>query len=1351
MIFDICQTRDGFLWVATKDGLNRYDGYNFKVFANNPFDSLSIAGNTINTLFEDSRGWLWLGVEGKGLDVYDPQTGHFHHIRFRFEANRASFYLGVCTLEELSDGSILTVALSGKTGLLRIEIPENWKNGLPSQSDLSSQVKIHHIDVANRDINQEPWAAFVEGQDGKLEIFSNLRQFQVDLRTNVAKPIQRAILPSLVRGVGRAKGQQGWWIMDSDCRVLWTDDQEISLVQKEKKVLSFANISTDSWGKCWLRIDKGLWLLEKNRRNIELSKPDWEIDQEVTVVQSDKDGNIWVGTSGYGLRKINPKNKLFSVGADGHSIWRLWRSPDGKYYCRKGLLKVFLFDPLTGKLGERLAFPELGDKGIRDISFEPSGSFWALGSTSVSSDPHAYLCHFDASGRLSQTYPFDFFGYDYSKLFIDRDGYIWATGARSQLVRFDPHSAQFKYFDYSRVFGENSGTIQSLDFVQDGTGAFWLGTQKGLVKCTLKSQNALDFQLFQTDPKNPSGLNHNSIACLLPDPARPNERLWVGTKGGGINCLDLKTYQFQHLTKVDGMPDNVVYGILPGNENPARSPVSLWASSNRGLVKLTQRAGQPFSFDFITYSAAQGLQDNEFNTQAYFKGTNGELLFGGVNGLNRFFPEKLQADTVAPAVFIVSLAINHVQADVRNAKIKLVNPPEHLQKLEIRHDQNNLSIEFAALDFTDPFKNRYRYRLHGLDNDWVETGNHRFAHFSHLAPGSYELRVQGNNGESGWREATPLILVVRPPWYRSNLAYLTYLLLLGWVGRMAYLFQVQRVKDREQLAFEQRETERVKAMEQIKTNFFSNITHEFRTPLTLMIEPLRKILPKIKDPEVLENVQLAEKNSHQLLGLVNQLLDMAKLESGQMTVDMRRANICETVRNTFERFLPLAEKRRIVLVLAALQNDLPSFEFDAGKVELVLNNLISNALKFTPEGGRVEVSVARVKTPTNNSSNFANQQGAERLEISVRDSGIGIAAENLDKIFDRFYQVDGSHTRSGEGTGLGLSLSKELAALMGGHILVESSTGQSGSNGAVFTLVLPITHEKSLYTPAIVTLPKSESVEPSVHLPLVPVRPKANRSDIPVVLVVEDNQELRNFIIKSIGDNWQVVEASDGEEGLKKALELVPDIVLSDLMMPRKDGLALLVELKSTELTAHIPVVLLTAKSAIESKLTGLRHGADDYLTKPFSVEELLTRMENLLENRRRLRELFAKQFGRSLTISSVAAESTVPSPISEPDREFLRKFMLVLEKYLADESLGVEDFARKMFISRVQLHRKLKALTDQSATDFIRDYRLNCAMIKLKNREGRVGEIAMQVGFGNEKYFSTAFKEKFGMSPSQV
>ena len=1365
MIFDICQTRDGFLWVATKDGLNRYDGYNFKVFANDPFDSLSIAENNATALFEDSRGWLWAGLNSKGVDVYDPKTGHFRHFPAQNKGNQSAWGSSIEALLETPDHSICALSRDGV--LLRFAMPTAWKNGQPDPSQVAPP-KALPMPPCPLIYPNSPQLFKNMGcrPDGTIVVFAYQMFYEVEPKTGTVRPLQQFFDKKLFIETIRAEapGEELIWAVGGPPTAL--GESELTRFRNGKpEVFLFPPSLRDEWkrfspgeaGHVWLTAGNYVFDLAPDETP-NLSKPNLLFDVFPRQIKRDRTGNLWVGTIGYGMRKITPKQALFHAGAAQSSLEGVWEN-GGRYFVKERA-HIQEYDPQTGRVLPGKAFSDASFWQI-NLAFEPSGAAWLLGRED--SDLGKALLHRYAPGnttRAEAIYPFEAKLTFFDPMFRNRDGHIWIGAHDGRLVHFDPRTERFDYFEIGPVFGEKPKSLTTIAIAEDAEGTLWVGTQLGLIKGTPKrgqGAQGFDFQLIQADPKNPHGLNNNTIACILPT---PDGQIWLGTKGGGINILNPKTGECRHITTDDGLLNNVVYGILPGN-----SPLSsggggeFWCSTNRGLAKISLLPALPGRQEgrgeaVTTYTAALGLQDNEFNTQAFFKTQSGELLFGGINGLNRFFPESLRADTVPPPVFIVGIEINH-------KKSKLAATPATLEQLELSHDQNNISIEFAALDFTDPSKNRYRYRLVGLDADWVETGNHRFAHFNHLAPGKYTLRVQGNNGESAWREAKPLVIVVSPPWYRSNLAYLLYVLLLAWGSWRAYQFQIQRVKEREQLAFEQRETERVKVLEQLKTNFFSNVTHEFRTPLTLIIEPLRHILAKTKEPETRDKAQLAETNSRKLLGLVNQLLDMAKLESGQMTLDLRRGDLGQTVRDVFETFLPLAEKRGVKLTLNANAVEIPVFEFDPGKVELVLNNLISNALKFTPAGGKVNLNVGRVFSPTVDLSEEGNPTDVGTgIEIQISDTGIGIAPENLDKVFDRFYQVDGSHTRAGEGTGIGLALSKELAERMGGGIRVESELGV----GSVFTFWLPIrsvgvtsSHPDTLtaaphfeMTPSRPDTGFGTDASGSNFRDRTPIPPAISGESKPLALVVEDNADLRRFIKNSIGENWQVIEASDGEEGVKKAIELLPDLVVSDLMMPRKDGYALCDELKTNELTAHIPIILLTAKAAIGSKLKGLRTGADDYLTKPFSTEELLVRMENLLETRRRLRQLFGRQ---DLSLSMVSKEEGGAHAdfLSEPDRTFLQKFTLLLEENLDNEIISVEDFAKKMLFSRSQLHRKLRALTDKSPTDFVRDYRLDRAHAMLKNREGRVGEVALRVGFGNEKYFSTAFREKFGFPPSQI
>lgn len=1322
MIFDICQTRDGFLWMATKDGLNRYDGYNFKIFSNNPFDPYSLAENTVTALLEDRRGWLWIATESTGLEVYDRHSGRFLHLPLRYGLPGANGFMDKATLCEAPDGSIYL--LQKGNFLVRIAVPAEWEDQLPGGPLLNGGIRITHFSFDRSGGSRDTgWAALINltpGENGEMLAYSLREVYRLDTASGRIRPAAPK------SGPGRRV-----WCSAPHALVCFQNGKPAPVALPVGMDIRTNLTKPVVNGAYWLAINGHLWYVEPGRMP-DFSNPGWVLDADISALATDRNGNIWVGTQGYGLRKINPRKALFHKGAAGSSIWGLWRDLRGRYFCKVWNI-VYPYDPQSGKLGTQPAFPD-GPRRILDMCIDPSGAYWLLGRGDAEFGS-AELRWYDPETGASKSYPFPFDStaagqpaatqwfkpYTYARLFQSRDGRLWATSLNGQLVRFDPRTAHFDRFDYAALFGEQAGTVRAFAIAEDGNGTLWTGTQLGLVK-GIPDNDKFRFELLQADPANPNGLNHNSISCLLPDPAAPRDRLWIGTKGGGINRLDLRSGRVEHIDTRSGLPDNVVYGILPGETG------ELWCSTNRGLGKLKPGASRG-DYRITAFMANQGLQDNEFNTQAFSKAANGELLFGGVNGLNRFFPKAVLPDTTPPPVFVVGLRINHQPADFSGSGLPDAPSPEFLQTLELRHDQNNLSFEFAVLDFTNPAKNRYRYRLAGVDTGWVETGAYRFAHFTHLAPGRYTLFVQGNNGEGAWQDVSNRIeITILPPWWRSRLAYLLYALALLLALWQAYRFQVRRLQLREQLAWEHRETARVKALEQMKTNFFNNVTHEFRTPLTLILEPARRILAGSRDPETRENARHIETNSRRLLNLVNQLLDLAKIESGNLRLDLRYDDFAGLVREVYRNFLPLAEQRGVQLGLD-LPPGIPMFRFDAHKAETILHNLLSNALKFTPEGGSVRLT-ALIEPGT---------ETASFILVKVTDTGAGIAPADAEKVFDRFYQAENAYARQGQGTGIGLALSKELAIRMGGSLQLERPPGPD-AKGASFVFRLPMRDSGALPEG------RADSDAPGSPERTTPP-PAAADTERPVVLLIEDNAELRGFIKQCIGDRWQVVEAPDGEAGEKSAAELLPDLVISDVMMPGKDGYAVCEALKNNELTSHIPVILLTAKSAAEAKIKGLRTGADDYLTKPFNTDELLARMENLVEMRRSLRRRYAQLAPAALSAGEGKTGDTLPAA----DREFLRRFVALVEQHLSDETIGVEEFAQKMFISRVQLHRKLKAVTGKNVTDFVRDYRLERAMALLRNGEGKVYEIAARVGFGSEKYFSRAFKEKFGISPGQV
>lgn len=1337
MIFDLLQTSDGFLWIATKHGLNRYDGYNFKIFTHNPLHPYSIAENTATALFEDSRGWLWVGTENNGIDLYNPLLEQFYHIPIKSTLQTNGSTFEVAKIVEAPDGAIWFY--QPNNNVFKISIPDAWKKELPKQPNLGALVQITHYKAEQ----------FVKAEANKIvTIFDLVVQPNGEMwalssrRAYLLLPgNEGAISPIDPKQVANLTSNRFYWGSVATGLCFYQNGKPVAPVLPATLVLekSLIKHTTDNSGY-WLAINNKLWLIKHNELP-DFSKPDWETDALISAITTDRNNNIWIGTRGYGLRKINPRRQLFHAGAEGNSIWGLWRDAQNNYYC-KVINALYAYNPQTGKLHNQRAFGGI-PKRVLDMCIDPtSGNYWLLGRGDDNNtaeirqyNPHTgesvgYPFPFDsllnASG--SKTWAQWFLPFPHARIYQAPNNNLWVVGLNCRLIRFVPQTAHFEQFSYASVFGDKATSVQPYALTQDGNGNLWIGTQQGLVKCTQK-QNSFTFERI---PSGIGSLNNNAIACLLPHPANPKQGLWIGTKGGGINFLDFISGKVHYITTQEGLPDDVVYGILPGKEN------ELWCSTNRGLAKLaiTQKAQVQ---SIASFTASQGLQDNEFNTNAFFRANDGELLFGGVNGLNRFYPDDVLPDTLPPPMYLVGLHINHRPVSLNSPQSPLTKPLAFLNQLYLTYTQNNLSFEFATLDFTDPAKNRYRYRLVGADHDWVEAGTNRFAQFTHLHPGRYTLLAQGNNGEGNWQSiAQPIQIIIAPPWWFSTPMYMVYALSALTAVWQTYRFQIRRYKLREQLAFEQRETERVKALEQMKTNFFSNVTHEFRTPLTLMQEPLRQLLINPNDPNLTEKIRLAEKNSRQLLVLVNQLLDMAKLESGSMTLDLRNADFTQTTYSIFEQFLPLAHKQQIQLSFDAAPN-IPPFYFDPAKLELILNNLLSNAIKFTPPNGKIILACQLVTD--------AHRQPC--VQVSVNDNGIGIDNKALNRVFDRFYQVNNPANPTHVGTGIGLALTKELVELMGGNITVTSKLQQ----GSQFVFTLPIVQN----APAITMPPNSLNTgNEFTHAAIENIEISFKTTDantngeLPLALVIEDNPELRSFIKHSIGAGWQVTEAANGEEGIQKALELLPDIIVSDLMMPHKDGFAVCTELKNNELTAHVPIILLTAKTAVESKIQGLRTGADDYLTKPFNTDELVARMTNLVEQRRRLRLKFAQETQVTALALPDALPDTAALP-SEPDREFLRRFTQLVEQNLNNNSLTVEELAKLLFISRVQLHRKLKALTDQSVTDFLRNYRLERAMSMLRNKEGLVYQIAESVGFGNEKYFSRAFKEKYGISPGQV
>ncbi|MFZ4475030.1 MAG: ATP-binding protein, partial [Saprospiraceae bacterium] len=1018
-------------------------------------------------------------------------------------------------------------------------------------------------------------------------------------------------------------------------------------------------------------------------------KPDLEIEMEpifgafeggANKFFFDKSGVMWVGTGGYGILKINPKAQNFKSYLPQSSQRQLLEAPDGGVFS--------LFRP-NKKYPSKLFQTETSHTDFynpdpaRDFSNawgDFSACFDAAGNSWSSNRNEKMLYRTDARTKSVKSFPWPA-GYG---LIVDRSGALLGAGERG-LTKFDPKTETSAEFPYDKP--QHVATTFSYYLFEDVDGAVWIFGFDGLTKA-VPNATGYQFEYFRTNPADRSSLSSNIVLSVADDPLEPGRYLWVGAKAGGLNRLDKKTGQFKQYKTAQGLPDNVIYGVLTENAGPF-----IWLSTNKGLCRFHVREETTKNF-----TVADGLQDNEFNSSSYLKMRDGTMIFGGVKGVTVFHPDSLRFNEHLPQTHIVGLQVNNQSFDIWGKT-----------SITLAHNQNLLTFDFAALEFTNPAQNQYRYQLIGVDKDWVSLGNNNSIQFANLAPGDYTFRVQGSNNDGVWSEqAAELRFTIRPPWWASWWAYLLYVALVAaGVWRYYQYLLRQRFSEQEKL--------RLKELDDFKSRFFTNITHEFRTPLTVMLGMSDQLAKEENDEPKRHKIGLIKRSGENLLRLVNQILDLAKLESNALKINYIQGDVLAFIRYIAESLHSLANAQNLILRVESDQAKIV-MDYDPERLLQIVHNLLSNAVKFTPSGGKVTLR--------------ANREGG-CLHLSVTDTGAGIPADELPHLFERFFQAKNQEHAKAGGTGIGLSLTRELVKAMGGEITVESTVGV----GSTFFVKLPVTNN-SIF--------EEKAVEISKTLPAN--RPPAALStntepDRHTILIIEDNPDVVEYLNACLKDKYNLDFAYNGQAGIEKALENVPDLIVSDVMMPFKDGFEVVEALKNDERTSHIPIVLLTAKADVQSRLAGLRKGADAYLSKPFHQEELLVTADNLLETRRKLQIKYQQQILAPMTQAAPAA--------AEMEDAFLQKVRAVIDAHYPEEDFALPQLCQKIGMSRSQLFRKMKALTDIAPSDLIRTHRLNKAKALLESGTVNVSEAAWEVGFKDPSYFSKLYQEEFGEAPS--
>ncbi|TBH73025.1 hybrid sensor histidine kinase/response regulator [Aquirufa antheringensis] len=1304
-VYKIIQDKQGFLWFATGDGLNRYDGHNFKIYRNDPSDPTTLSGSEIFTVAQDDEGNLWVGTRNSGLNKIELATG---------KITRITKGPGGQDLSNSNIPSILNIG-KGRMGVAVLGV------GYLVYDIRTNQVISAESEWKNTIVKEV--VRLFKHSSGTVWMGTRTGYLVSQLNAHSFIPYQFGANNNRVRALFETKN--GDILVGTDGRGIYRftpKTQQFKVVfYLASDPLSRQNIVTsiakDALQNLWIGTDNGVYKLNgedfKSYTNIP-SNPDPELGLSSNSVMSlftDANQNTWVGTWEAGLNisffqkprfavlRYKPNtlqgllsNKVSTLLADGdQGVW-VGSNVGLSYFNHKsGQVTHYLQSASSNKLNSTETY---------DVNFiHPSGDggvwvgLWGKGINLFTKE------------RQLKDYPFKPGVREANFNTLENFNSEFLLGTQGMgVVAFNPMTKQYRV-PFAEL-GKKNFLNKSIAAIRVLNGKeIWVGT--------------VGFGLYVFDVSNRKlrhyvksaeigALSYNHVNKIYQD---RQKRIWVMTQGGGLNQYLGAGKGFKVFTVNNGLGSNSLRGMVEDAKG------DMWFSTNGGISKMDGK-----TLKFVNFEEADGLQGKEFMTNAVAKNSQNWLFFGGVNGLNYLKSDSLRMRLDVPPVYFTKLKIfnKEVEAGEDNSPLRVdILSTKHLV---LQPNQSVFSLDFVALEYQRPKNNRYAYYLDGFENEWNLVGTQRTVTYTNLSPGDYIFKVKASNSDGIWAEKPyELKITVLPPWYRTWWAYLLYLVLLAAVI-YAFIREVQvREAFRTDLRLKEIEKERIQELEQVKTHFFTNISHELRTPLTLITSPLEKYFLSNaslnKDQKT--KINSIYQNAQKLLRLINQLLDLSKIESGNVQPVVEKHDLVRQLHSIKQSFDAYAQQKQIKLKWDAPVESLFVY-YDADIIEKCVTNLLSNAFKFTPEDGIIGIRLELHKVYKGASESIA------RVSIHVSDTGKGISAEHRQHIFDRFYQIPEKVDRVG--TGVGLSLCKELIEVHRGSIEVQSDLGA----GSDFKIQFPVTLEA--FDLAWV---KSGSKEVKELQSQLVDSAQVIQQEKQILLIVEDHAEMRAFIREIFEGTFQVIEADRGETGLEMALTYLPDVVITDWMMPGMSGVNLCKQIRKNAKTSHIPVVILTSKSSQESQIEGMQSGADDFISKPFHADILELRVAKLLEAKERLRKSWQ---------DSVLNQDLQQAFVFED--EFLSKATQVVIEHLEEADFDVEHLEQAMDMSKMQLYRKLKMLTSLAGNEFIRSIRLQQARLLLEKGSLNVSEVAYQVGFNDPAYFTRAFKKQYGHSP---
>jgi signal transduction histidine kinase/ligand-binding sensor domain-containing protein/DNA-binding response OmpR family regulator len=1297
----------GQMWIGTRDGLNKFDGTKFTIYRTRLNDSTSISNNDILSLKEDKNGLLWVGTYN-GLNKYNPKTNVFTRY-FRTKNEKSLSNNTIWAIEEMENGDLwigtsMGLSIFDKTNQTFKNI---YKTTQPNS--ISSNHILSILELKNQNV-------YIGTTNGLSVYYSDKKIFQTIENTS-AYYIQDLI-----------KTKEGNILLATRENGILSFDPELnSIVPFESDVIGENNLNNirqlvyDNEDNLWIGTYNGLGIFNQNKEFIflqnKLNEPGSLSKNSVKTLFKDKKESIWIGTYYGGINIWDKSNtnfkaiqrKSYNTGLNYEVVSSIEKHKDNIYFGTEGGgLNIYNTSNENFTYINADNSPKLSNNNIKDLYLSKDNLMW-IGTLNSG---------INILNLSTNTFEDDFISEDlknelkdigvYSMVGDDQNNMWFGTFGKG-LLKYNLIDKSIISYNYNEGLNSLSSNLIRTLFLDDKNN-LWIGTEKGLNLLDTKGR----ITQFFYDSAVQSG---EDILSIFQD---SKDNIWVGSKSKGLYKYEngvFKTVDIKdNTTKI-----NTVHSILEGNQN------DLWISTNQGLVKFNLE-----DENTTFYNQTDGLVSNEFNGNASLKTSDNLLYFGGPNGVVYFNADNLKTNQYAPQVVLTDFKINNKSVSVTSPKDILEKSISYTKNVELNYNQGNFSVSFSIPNFINASNNKYKYRLNNLEKEWVETKSNT-ATYTIQKAGNYTFEVYGANSGGVWNETpTQLNIRVNPAPWQSWWAFLLYAVLI--LTALFFLMRIlkSRTKLQTELQLEHLEVERTKKINKAKLEFFTNISHEFRTPLTLILGPLNQIILDYKgSSKMYKQLLVMESSVKHLLQLINRLMDFRKFEKNIYTLESAEGNIVKFLREIYLSFSEHAKIGEYDYTFHTTDDEILVY-YDRYKLERVFYNLISNAFRYTPKGGSISLRII-------------NRD--KEIEIKVEDSGVGISKENQEKIFNRFFEVSTNRNPEqdyNQGTGIGLAIAKNIVKIHKGKITVENNLN---GKGTVFTVVLPLgrTHIKdeeiikdfkfsddiSQYTNQL----EEDLNTIDDELPNLP----ASKSKA-TILLVEDNKPLRKFMRSLLEEDYNIIEAENGKKAMNSAIKNSPDLIVSDVIMPVMVGTELCSSIKNDIRTSHIPIILLTSRTALVYKIEGLESGADDYISKPFNINEFKLRIKNILSSTSKLKEKFTNE------------DPLQPNEVivSSLDEKLYKKSLKIVEENISNEQFDIPFFCSELGVSRTMLFVKIKAWTNFTPNEFIQHFRMKRATQLLEQGKINISQVSYKVGFKNPKYFSKCFQKKFGQTPTQ-